>query len=654
MIRSSAVAAAVLLGTLVPAAAQAQAPSQACAPQVAQAQRAPVDGGPPRVCRSAAELQALLGSNYSGAIVVPAGSDWTLQGTIRLRSGVRLLGVRGPLGARPVLRQAQDTHPLFTTEGANDVRIEGLQLIGPRRTKDRFKSTNGDKAIHVQVTPGSTGRNIAIVDNEIDHWSVAVGVDGDYQADTNRDYNALCEGGRCPKLFPSDAGQVRVERNYVHENVAKGAGYGVVVGGGAYATIEGNVFEYNNHAIAASGRAFSGYVARYNYALRGVLTFGEDRTKPHNFDVHGRGGAKDKKYAGGLAGYYFDVSQNTLLGSQDYGFLGRLTRAAFALRGRPTLGARFTGNVLTHDDFDEAIKLRGGDDSSLDDDKPRTFGLQTANTKYDTDYSKEIAAGDFDGDGRDDVFVANGTGWFFSRGGIAPWEFLMPQRQRVRELHFADMDGDGRTDVITGGAGALAYHSAGRGPRIRISGTNVAAGDVRSGDFDADGRTDLFASSGGQWRIRSGRTGTWADAQTSRAPVDKLLFGHFDAKPGTDVLTIVRGDWGISSAARTAWTPVGPKRSDSLGGAVAHDFDGNGVTDIAFTKGGAWRLSRDARRPLETIRGDTESRLYDQAIGRFDGGSRIKVIGFRSDKLFMWNGLGSGKSMPPRSLHNMR
>ncbi len=214
-----------------------------------------------------------------------------------------------------MLRQAQDTHPLFSTEGANDVRIEGLQLIGPRRTKDRFKSTNGDKAGYMcrspQAPPGSTSRS-PTTRSTIGAWPC--GVDGDYQADTNRDYNALCEGGRCPKLFPSDAGQVRVERNYVHENVAKGAGYGVVVGGGAYATIEGNVFEYNNHAIAASGRAFSGYIARYNYALRGVLTFGDDRTKPHNFDVHGRGGAKDKKYAGGLAGYYFDVSQNTLAG----------------------------------------------------------------------------------------------------------------------------------------------------------------------------------------------------------------------------------------------------------------------------------------------------------------------------------------------------
>ena len=412
---------------------------------------------------------------------------------------MQLVGVRGPLGERPVLRQAEDTHALFTTEGANDVRIEGLQLIGPRRTKDRFKDSNGDKAIHVQVNPGTTGRDIRIVDNEIDHWSVAVGVDGDHQANTNREYDALCESGRCPKLFPRDAGQVRVERNYIHENVAKGGGYGVVVGGGAYATIEANVFEYNNHSIAASGRAYSGYVARYNYVLRGYLTFGEDRTKPHNFDVHGRGKAAEKKYVGGLAGYYFDVSQNTILGSQDYGFLGRLTRAAFGLRGRPTMGARFTGNVLTHDDFDEAVKLSGGN--------ARSYNLASSGNKYGTDYSDEIAAGDFDGDGRDDVLVATGTGWFFSRAGIAPWEFLMPSRLRISDVHLADVDGDRRTDVIVGAPGRVGYYSAGRGPLKALPGTPVAAWHLRSGDFDADGRTDLFATSGDQWRIRSGRTG---------------------------------------------------------------------------------------------------------------------------------------------------
>ena len=34
-------------------------------------------------------------------------------------------------------------------------------------------------------------------------------------------------------------------------------------------TIEGNVFEYNSHAVAASGQAYSGYVARFNYVLQG-------------------------------------------------------------------------------------------------------------------------------------------------------------------------------------------------------------------------------------------------------------------------------------------------------------------------------------------------------------------------------------------------
>ena len=182
----------------------------------------------------------------------------------------------------------------------------------------------------------------------------------------------------------------------------------------------------------------------------------------------------------------------------------------------------------------------------------------------------------------------------------------------------------------------------------------MAAWQLRSGDFDADGRTDLFATSGDQWRIRSGRTGSWSDAGSSGAPITRLLVGSFDAVPGADVLTISHGDWVVSSGGRTGWKRIGPRRSDSLGGAVAHDFDGNGMTDIAFTKGGAWRLSRDARRPLETIRPDTDSRLYDQAIGRFDGGSRVKVIGFRSRQAVHVERPRLGQVDAARSWHNMR
>ena len=47
-----------------------------------------------------------------------------------------------------------------------------------------------------------------------------------------------------------------------------------------------------------------------------------------------------------------------------------------------------------------------------------------------------------------DAFIANGTAWFYSRGGKRPWEFLHGSTKRTHELGFADIDNDGITDVL--------------------------------------------------------------------------------------------------------------------------------------------------------------------------------------------------------------
>ncbi len=93
-------------------------------------------------------------------------------------------------------------------------------------------------------------------------------------------------------------------------------------------------------------------------------------------------------------------------------------------------GARGSSATLpcTNDAF-SAVRLKGGSDGSLVPPLPPKFNLTLQGNRYDTDYSTEIASGDFDGDGRTDVFVGNGTAWFFSRGGSEPWEYLRPVEQ---------------------------------------------------------------------------------------------------------------------------------------------------------------------------------------------------------------------------------
>jgi hypothetical protein len=672
----------VLLVSLLAAVAALPAPalaqSQACRPEAASIQAGPQL---PRICRSAADLNDLLRSDYRGRVIIPADARWEMKGRdgvpltyIPLHSGIELVGERGALGSRPLLytNYRAEGHPLFVIDKADDVRVEGLHLRGPYRPRDRKKELANVRAIEVvQDSVTGAGRRVVVSDNEIDGFRDAVVVAGTIAKDEPRDYRRACScHGRQWPADPLDPTLVRVERNYLHNNAMQGGGYGVVVGGGVYAAIEGNVLAFNNHSIAADGQAYSGYSARFNYVLRGVLTYGDNDTYPHSFDVHGR---KGRAFAGGPAGTYFDVSFNAVLGEQDFGFWGLQTRAAFGLRGRPAQGAHFTGNVLAHDDFDEAVKLRAGDDRRLDEDRPSTFNLRSAGNRYDVDYSTELATGDFDGDGRTDVFVANGTAWFYSSAGIQPWRYLRASNKRIGELGFADIDNDGVTDVLyRDPSGSLGYVKSGTaGPVTPLTALPVPIKDLRIGDFDGDGLTDLFHSRGNQWQVWYGSTRAWTPTQTSGEPLSRLLFGEFDGVRGTDVVGILGSGWHVSSASTQPWARLNGRLAGTFSNAVAADFDGNGITDIAIGDGQTWRYSRDGRSPLDVMRNGDRRLPYPAlnrlAIGRFDGGMQHKVISFSltaegtpgnvryspGEWLFMWRGPGNG-SFGSRSLQTMR
>jgi hypothetical protein len=53
----------------------------------------------------------------------------------------------------------------------------------------------------------------------------------------------------------------------------------------------------------------------------------------------------------------------------------------------------------------------------------------------------------FDGDGRDDVFLATGRAWYVSYG-VSEWRFLRASDRTLISLSLAELDGNGRTDVV--------------------------------------------------------------------------------------------------------------------------------------------------------------------------------------------------------------
>ena len=282
---------ATAVAALLAPAASAQMPTP-CEPQATA-----------RICRSAADLDDLLRSGYRGRVVIPRDARWEMKDRkgdpltyIPLSSGVEIVGERGALGSRPLLYTDYrvEDHPLFIAEKTDDVRVEGLHLRGPYRPADRKKELPNVRAIQIaQDSVTGAGRRVVITDNEIEGFRDAVVIAGTIAKDYPGAYRRACKcPGRWWPADPRDPTLVRVERNYLHNNAMQGGGYGVVVGGGVYATVEGNVFAFNNHHVAADGQAYSGYSARFNYVLRGVLSYGKSDSYPHSFDVHGRMGER--------------------------------------------------------------------------------------------------------------------------------------------------------------------------------------------------------------------------------------------------------------------------------------------------------------------------------------------------------------------------
>jgi hypothetical protein len=630
---------------------------------------------------SAIDLNDVLRSDFTGRVIVPRDVEWELVDCngdhlhdIPLHTGVELIGERGELGSRPTLFTdfMETEYPVFVVQG-NDVRVQGLNFRGPQPGRDHESGKDDPyvEAIWVQQDSDGTrkafGHRVTIADNEFSQWTHAgVVVDGC----TEPTYDGCALLDKVPKdwdpswphLEFSDAGTLLVENNYMHHNARDGGGYGVVVGAAGFVTVIGNVFDHNRHAVAASGRSYSGYDARFNYVLSGGYKQGSSYNQ--HFDVHG---TAHTGY-GGYAGDRFEIAYNTIRGEQTYSLVK--TRPALMLRGKPVNGLFFHDNVVVHDDLDSAVSLKWKkSDSGIGEDQ-KQFNFHASGNHFDVDYTAEIAAGDFDGDRRTDVFVANGTGWFFSRGGRQPWEFLHASNKRTRDLGFADVDNDGITDVLYRDPGGnLGFLKSGKSDLSPLTPVPVPIKDLRFGDFNGDGLTDIFYTLNKQWNIWYGGTGPWTPAASSSTSISEMLFGEFDEVRGTDVAAVRNGAWSYSSGGTEPWARLNNKLVGSFKDAVAADFNGNGQTDIAFIQGDKWRYSPDGRSPLVVMRKGVPA-LKPLLIGLFDGDSlqaqvaswapAVGSVGpggvvFRYGlRLIAWQGLGTGNDFKALSRQDMR
>lgn len=438
------------------------------------------------------------------------------------------------------------------------------------------------------------------------------------------------ESCRCDASTEERASVV-IAANYIHHNTDP-YGYGVLVSGDGHASIQNNTFLHNRHAIAAPGMSGVRYQASGNL----VQSHGEDE---QDFDVHGSAGCGSVGASGGrggVAGERIDITHNTFLGDD---------RNNFYLRGTPCLGAEFAYNVTRQQQEDGYFERESTSQAVRSTRCPweAPIPLREYDNKYGIgDPTAELVVGDFNGDGRDDLFMATGAAHYVSLDATGAWQLRGYGTEQVEELRFGDFDGDGRTDVLRDNPGA-------EGIQIRFGAEgdwlnkrpDVRVGDLAVGDFDGNGRADLLWTTGTAWRISFNGSALWTFSRPDSRRVADLRIGRIDADATSDILVVEpncdnSGDscWAyFPSGTSTTTLHLGPARAPIKVLAIA-DIDGDGLGDIVrsvqlpfhwlievsvrgaepFT---SWALSKQSKRG---------------AIGRFNSATH--------DTALIWDNLG--------------
>lgn len=428
----------------------------------------------------------------------------------------------------------------------------------------------------------------------------------------------------------NDFEQIHIHDNYIHNNQHRGGnGYGVNTADGSRALIERNVFDYNRHAIASSGAAETGYHARRNLVLKGGGhhdTWYNEYT--HQFDVHGDDncayGLSDSAWNCGNAGDTYIITDNAFQYMHDNDI---------KIRGKPRGSVTISNNFFPFYDIDDAVNLYTTTNVSVFSNTLESF----------SDYKYGVC--DFDGDGRDDLFLATGASWWWSSAGLYPWSFLSTNSETLNQVGLGDFNGDGRCDVFAVNAFANTWEisSGGSGPWTALPGSySIPFGELAFGDFNGDKRTDIFRRAPDtQWWAISPGVYDWTPLQSSGLALTELHLGDFDGNGITDVLARSGGNWKISWDARSSWDPV-PGHDEDLKDMMIANVDGipgddvvryrvplpiNGIWEMASGARGSWTfMTARAWSPLPPWPALRPAQTMKWTLGHFNGLSTASLL----------------------------
>ncbi len=218
--------------------------------------------------------------------------------------------------------------------------------------------------------------------------------------------------------------------------------------------------------------------------------------------------------------------------------------------------------------------------------------------------------GDFDGNGRNDLFALSGGGervnlWFARpEGALAGARSYSSGLPQASWLEGGDFDQDGDFEVVTGSiaGGTVSILGKGADGGLQVEATvdvGAAVHQLEAGDLDADGRTDLVVGVPGGVKVLANRSspGAYAFDVVPGSPVTigssdypfGIAMGDFDRDADMDLAICDFTGGGLHLVWGTG-TPFafGPETVLAIGGGpvdvVAADFTGDGRQDLALSR----------------------------------------------------------------------
>jgi hypothetical protein len=207
-------------------------------------------------------------------------------------------------------------------------------------------------------------------------------------------------------------------------------------------------------------------------------------------------------------------------------------------------------------------------------------------SKLSKDEALQIAVGDFDGDGKDDLL-----GWwnclkgiFLRKSSDGSWQKIMADDQLVG-IACGDVNDDGLCDLIGAWDFGLFVNDTASGIWTKLSAQRPDM--LASADFNSDSKDDILAVFAKDIWIRYSGTGIWTKQSINRPDLLVLTTAQMNADETVDIL----GSWSYGlwwqNGASKIWTKLSNNPSSTI---AAGDIDGDEICDViaGWAKDGLW------------------------------------------------------------------